>query len=566
MDESLEKVLTVKKPKKQIIRISKIFTKNKNPQNILVVNTGKEKIEYNLTHKINKKFILEALKTIQKNSANTYENNNNKIYHTTNKFQYQYQIVERNKEKDKNNNDKKNKSSQYLHKLVLKELNIIKKNINSKQNIYYAKSTDIDKKNKSNKASQLNIKSFNGLGSLETEKIDNQLMNEENLNVNKGNLNNLINTYKYIDINDVSTERNKKNSSSRKIIFNNDQNIIKFNQDKNINIHTMPKLINLQDNNNISYKKGKINNVVNTDFKINKISDTKECIICEMNFSLSKLYSAKCNIHLFCKECLRVYYQNLIDKGIKRMKCPIFKCNYDINKAILRKILDKSYYIILFSEDCYDEDKRTILDERQLIKVNNINSKQQFEKPYKNINIYHKKNVLQINSDFSLSNIKKYEGEYCLKCHEKSLFCLTCSFFNKCLNCGYKCCKYCNKEYTNMHLALNDPGHCKVFYRKNKDFLKNNKNKCSSFIFQIMYVIGIYILFLCYIFIIIINFFYWLFRIEKGKKNNLSLCHLYMKYFISYFLCILIYLIILPFLVVMIHFFPTFLLMLDGFN
>ena len=563
MDESIEKVLKVKKPKKQIIRISKIFSKNKNPQNILVINKGKEKIEYNLTHKISKKFILEALKTIQKNSVNS--NNNNQIYHTTNIFQYQYKIVERNKEEDKNNSDKKNKSSQYLHKLVLKELNIIKKNINSKENIYFAKLTDINKKNKSNKASQLKIKSFNGLGVLENEKINNNLMNEENLDINNGNFNNLINTYKYIDINDASTERNKKNSSSRKIIFNNDQNIIKFNQDKNINIHTMPKLINLQDNNNISYKKEKINNVINTDFKYNN-NETKECIICEMNFSLSKLYSAKCNIHLFCKECLRVYYQNLIDKGIKRMKCPIFKCNYDINKNILGKILDKSYYLILFDEDGYDEDKRTILDERHHIKGDNINSKQQFEKPYKNINIYHKKNVLQINSDFSLSNIKKYEGEYCLKCHEKSLFCLTCSFFNKCLNCGYKCCKYCNKEYTNMHLTLNDPRHCKVFYRKNKEFFKNNKSKCSSFIFQILYVIGIYILFLSYIFIIISNFFYWLFRIEKAKNNNSSLYPLFMKYFISYFLCILIYLIILPFLVVMIHFFPTFLLMLDGFN
>ena len=105
MDESIEKVLKVKKPKKQIIRISKIFSKNKNPQNILVINKGKEKIEYNLTHKISKKFILEALKTIQKNSVNS--NNNNQIYHTTNIFQYQYKIVERNKEEDKNNSDKK---------------------------------------------------------------------------------------------------------------------------------------------------------------------------------------------------------------------------------------------------------------------------------------------------------------------------------------------------------------------------------------------------------------------------------------------------------------------------
>ena len=567
MDETIEKILSNKNQKTQMIRISKIFNKNKYPQNILVIEKGNEKINYNLTQKISKKFILEAIKTIQKNSFYNNDNNNNKnqIFHSSNKFQYQYQSPDKSKLKDKNNDEERNKSYQYLHQLASKDINIIKKDIIPNKNIYNVELTEIGKKNKSKKESKSKIKSFNGLGILENQKSDKQLLKEFNLQENDKNIIDLINTDRNISINDITTQRNKKHVSIRKMIFNNSKNITKLNEDKNINILKISKLTNLQDNNSSLYEKEKINNVINTDFKNNSKNYSKECIICERNFTFFKLYSAKCNIHFFCKDCLKIYYQNLIEKGIRRMKCPVFKCNCDTNKIDLKKILDNNYYIILFGANDHDEDKRTISDEKLNFKSCEISLKHNFKENNNNIELYQNKNVFDINSKFSLSNIKKYEGEYCPKCHEKSLFCLTNSFFNKCLNCLYKCCKYCNKEYTNNHLTLNDPKHCKVFYRKSKYFIENNQSICSNFLLQIIYIIGIYIIFLSYIFLIIIKLFYWLFGIEKEKKKKLNLCPDIIKYFFSYFLCILMYLIILPFLIVMIPFFPSILVLLDGY-
>ena len=173
------------------------------------------------------------------------------------------------------------------------------------------------------------------------------------------------------------------------MIFNNSKNITKLNEDKNINILKISKLTKLEDNNSSLYEREKINNVINTDFKNNSKNYSKECIICERNFTFFKLYSGKCNIHFFCKDCLKVYYQNMIEKGIRRMKCPVFKCNCDINKIDLKKILDNNYYFILFCANDHDEDKRTILDEKLNFKSCESSLKHHFkENKKKNILLY----------------------------------------------------------------------------------------------------------------------------------------------------------------------------------
>ena len=123
-----------------------------------------------------------------------------------------------------------------MHQLASKDINIIKKDTISKKNIYNVQLTDIGRKNKAKKESKSKIKSFNGLGILENQKSDKQLLKEFNLVENDKNIIDLINTDRNISINDITTQRNKKHVSIRKMIFNNSKNNIKLNDDKNINI------------------------------------------------------------------------------------------------------------------------------------------------------------------------------------------------------------------------------------------------------------------------------------------------------------------------------------------
>ena len=62
-----------------------------------------------------------------------------------------------------------------------------------------------------------------------------------------------------------------------------------------------------------------------------------------------------------------------------------------------------------------------------------------------NIRLYNNKHVIDVNSNMMLYKVRKYKNEYCPNCHEPTLFCKIDTIFHKCLNCGFKVCKYCNK-------------------------------------------------------------------------------------------------------------------------
>ena len=514
MDENLKKIIRNGRSTVKIIRITKKFSsKNKLPQNIMILSDGKNQIEYNLTQKISKMRIMESLKTIQ--NSLIYENGNNNIYYTS----YKCQIIENLKSKKVPKKIQKNKSSQYLHQLISKESNmVIKKNL-SKPNIYNIKIADLDKKDKTKKEHKLNIenkiKSFNGLSKLTNKESDRYLLNIDNSNDKK-------------KINNIPTQRNKRkasnNLSKKEMTINNSQNM---NQVDNNNIDKISGLINIKENKSL-YVKEKLNNIIDK-YSKNIIND-KQCIICERTFSILNIYCAKCNLHFFCKECLKVYYQNLIEKRIKRMKCPIYKCDNDMDKIKLEEILDKNYFNYLFGINNYDEDQKTIMDDK--IKNNIIVYKSllpEYKEQFKQIKLYQNKNVFQINPSLSLYKIKEYGEDYCPNCHEQSLFCLTPSFYNKCLNCGFKSCKYCNKEYTNIHLIMNDPNHCKVYYRKRRYILNNGSNNCLKLVIEIIYIIAIYIILLKFLFLRINGFFFVLFRIKKGKRKRLNSCFEFTK-------------------------------------
>ena len=537
----------------KIIRISKVFTlNNRHPENIMILTKGNNKIQCNLTNEINHGNILNILKTAQ-NSPNN-ENLKTKLFYPSLKYP---------------NTEDINANINNLHKPIINEKiqkesnNILQEKINIDNNNTFFRENidDINITNleglilpkKEMKTSIENKKSFPpGMKLIDSKDSERQLLKKRTLNSNNEIKNeNLIAQsnnnifYKKTNLNQIL--------SKKQITYENNMNINIEGNNNNIdnnNLDKIPGIIHIRNNKNL-LGKGNLDEIIDKFSKTNFIDD-KQCIICERTYSSysKKIFSARCNIHFFCKECLKLYFQNLIDKGIKKKKCPIYKCKYDIEDNILQQILDIKYSSILFAQNNnINEEKNTIFSEKK------------YENKYNNFISYQNKNVFQYNPQLNLYKIKKLENEYCTKCHELSLFCMTFTLFNKCLNCGYKSCKYCDKAFTNYHLIINDPRHCKVYYRKSNYF--DNNNTCYKFVIELLYVVGIY--FILHIYFLTKNkMILLLFGIDKNKYNNNS----YMIFIINlfrYFFNFLFYLIILPFLIIFIPFFPIFIALVDGF-
>ena len=541
----------------RIIRISKVFThNNQNPENIMILSKGNNKIQYNLTNKINHRYILNSLKTIQSSPKN--ENFNSNLYYSSLKYPNTENI----------NTNVNNFHKPFIKEKIKQESNTLLKNININNNnflksnindIKMIRSDQLIQPKKEKKTNVENKRIFlPGMKVADNKESERKLLKRPSLNndneIKNENLNDQYNNaYPRNIMNNAIAHEQKINMqhflSRKQMTYENSQKIESKNNIDNIdnNIDRTSGLIYIKNKNNLLDKEN-LNELIDKYSK--NYLDDKQCFICERTYIHSKkIFSAKCNIHFFCKECLNVYFKNLIDKGIKKMKCPMYKCKYDFDKNILEQILDIKYFSILYNQNNNIEEKNSIISEKI------------FENKFNSILTYQNKNVFQINSKLNLYKIKKLGNEYCPKCHEPSLFCLTFSFFNKCLNCGYKSCKYCEKTFTNYHLIINDPRHCKVYYRKTKLF--NKTNMCFNFIIELLYVIGIYLIMHIYI-LTKNNLFLFLFGIDKNKYNK-NVYMLFLINFFLYFFNCLIYLIILPFLIIFIPFFPIFILLVDGF-
>ena len=550
----------------KLIKIAKVFKPNKKyPENIMLINKGNNKLRYSFTHKTNQRKIFESLKTVHNSPLN--DNENNRLYYTSNKNQIS-EKMHKTFDYEKNNSN--------LHKKKIKETKTIKSNDYLQPDIYNINQLNINinlinkTRNEAKTTMVKNKITFNGIGLINSKDSDRHFI-QKGLFSNNNNLISVINNDatdndKNNDIYNEITQRMTiklfHNKSKKQMTNNNSQKIIKDSYcDINNNVDKISGLIDIKDNKGL-FEKEKVDNIINTYPKIDVID--KQCFICEKICSYYiNIYSAKCNFHFFCKDCLRMYFENLINKGIKRMKCPYFKCDFDYDINILQIVLDKKYFEILFGTINNDVDKRTIIDERIKCNVMSLNTKKKYEKKIKKLELY-KKNVVHLGSGINLYNIKKYGNEFCPKCQEESLFCLTLSLFNKCLNCGYKCCKYCNKAFTNYHLVINDRRHCKVYYRKYWRLSKNN-NKCPDFIIQLIYIIGMYLIMFLSIFILLNKLLLFLLGMNKNKIKNVYSFVVYIKYFILYFFSCLFYLVIIPFLIILIPFFPVLVAFVEGY-
>lgn len=525
----------------KIIRISKLFSTNrKNHENVMLISKGNKKIQYTLNNNLSPDNIFDSLKTIQNNQI--YDMNENDLYHPSRlkkiKIKNQKKINDLKKISTHKNFFQKNKenSNQDIYNIYnINNIDIIPKEKNIKINTKKSNNNNFNKeKNESLRSLQNEGKSSNINSDI------NLYMNKSMFNFDKTNKNSIkINNKKH------SVANIDKLKKFITINYNQINNNIAEN-----NIDKISNLINIK-NNELLYE------IENENTNINYINKTKQydksCYICERVYIFPNIYYAKCKIHFFCKKCLKLYCHELITKGVKMIKCPIYKCQYYFDEIFLNKILDDHCYNILFEnkEEIEKIDKKTNIFE--ISKPNILLKKYNQDK----IDLYnHRKNVLDIDSNLALFKVRKANDEYCPNCHEHSIFKNPNSFFDKCLNCGNKICKHCNKEFTNFHMVMDDQNHCKVYFRKNKKFTP--QSSVLVFIFQLLYTIGILIIFLVFFFIFFKNHLLLIFGIKEGNKN-------YFKIFFAYFFGLIILFIIFPIILIFIPYFPNIIALIDGF-
>ena len=546
--QNLPKIITITKEK---------TLKDKKPESIIIINKGSNKIHLNLknkSNKINREDIMDSLKMIKKIQLESVDD-----YYGKNKLNISsYKFIKSCQKKlliIGNKDDMKKKK--YDNDINPNKIHVMKKRFLKKEEVEILSEDNYNKSNTSELFQKhIDTKLY---GSKQSVRISLQSSNYNNSNCdsNKNSECKYYNKRNYSEIiKDINTNLGKR-----------------INLNKNIKELTRNKTVNLEKMNSTNLITN-ILNIVNSTKSFNDKANLNphfdKCLICERKFSVMNLCCSECNIHFFCRKCLKYYCRELIEKGIKKMKCPITNCNYNIYEQFLKSVLSKEYRQLLLKKlnPLKSEEKTTVVENdisRNKYKIFNTKIKHSSEDKSINIRLYNNKHVIDVNSNMMLYKVRKYKNEYCPNCHEPTLFCKIDTIFHKCLNCGFKVCKYCNKEYTKTHLIINYPGHCKVYYKKKED-IEIKRNNGTRFLIQLLYTLSMFYIIFAFCYLSIYNFFKEILKITKNNKSNIILLIFWrIKDILNIIISIILFVTIFPFLFIWTPFFPVIISLIDGF-
>ena len=271
----------------------------------------------------------------------------------------------------------------------------------------------------------------------------------------------------------------------------------------------------------------------------------KNCFICEKKHYVVKLFCANCKIHFLCRKCLKNYYEEFIENNnnIKELKCPFTKCDEKMNYDIIKYIISENHQKI------YESTKTENINPNEEL-LNNTNNN--------NLKKYTEKHVIDINTNKNFFLFKKTKDIICPKCLNPNLFSKTGNHFLKCLNCCYKMCKHCLKEYNEKHMDINHEGYCKVYFRRDEDI--SEKQSCILvYLLQLIFVIAMYLFTFCGSYFFSYKIFKYLLNLEK-KGNNINY---YIKKFFIIIFSIIFFIISFPIIIVFYPYFPVFIALCD---
>ena len=349
--------------------------------------------------------------------------------------------------------------------------------------------------------------------------------------------------------------KSQQNMKEQKLIKKHSKNLFSMKLDKNSIIFPINKNIENKSTNNYFQNK-LVNNIQKIENKNNilkqiEIKDKNKakkennkyctCFLCERSYKKESLFSAKCKIHYFCKDCLNSYFKGLKENEnlSQNLECPIYNCHYNFDLDKHKDIFDPKMLIEISKSQPIKNKK---------YKKNNI-SIQRSE-------IYTQKSTIQINTKDELIKTFKNKNYFCPKCLKSIAFYKTNTHFYKCLNCSNKICKYCHKEYTPTHLVINEKDYCKVYYRVKND---RKKNYLKIFLKQLLLVFSMFIL--CFLISFFLPFHFCKNQLKiNNKGENKNNCP---KLLLCYILSIIIMIIIFPFIIILYPYFPYFIASLD---
>ena len=353
------------------------------------------------------------------------------------------------------------------------------------------------------------------------------------------------NSLKNIKIQSLKDEEiNERSTKKKQVLINeNNKNLIMaanamrnlFRSEKNNNQNLLLDNPILNENNSFNNSN---NNVYYKSFQ----NIQRECYICEKSFFYVGLYCAECNTHYLCRKCLKSYYEDLIEKQnfSKVLKCPCAKCDKNISyEKIVKDIISDTH------EKMYENHSQFLEGG-----LGHNPDKDIFDK---NLTLYTKKHVLDVNNNKNIYMYKKTKDRYCPKCLMPFLFSKTNNNFIKCLFCNLKICKYCLKEFTPRHLNLQAENHCKIRFRRDLDE-PEKKNLFIQYLIQLFFVIASYILLFPGTFLSLLEMFNKCFRINKKNKNK----SFYIKSIFCWIFCALFFIISIPFIIIIYSMFPAF--------
>ena len=350
---------------------------------------------------------------------------------------------------------------------------------------------------------------------------DNEFNEDEKIkNKKEENINNNINNFASFNIYD----NNNNNKFLDNSLKGNKNNLINE-LDKKIK----EKTENFQKNNNVPIK---LNNI------IKGTNINRECSICQIVYSENRLFVAKCHEHFLCKKCSKNYYEDIIENGIREMRCPFIKCKQKVDLESLKNFISSVHYDLLTNNTINNKETQTKFCFAK-IKTNCDDE---------NYQLYTKKHVIDINSNKNLYNYNNAKGVYCPKCYMNSLFSKTNNHFFKCLNCQSKICKYCLKDFGPRHLDTNYTEHCKVYHRYSETE-DNDKSLCFKLSLQLFFVLACYYVCFAGTFLLLRKNFYYIFGFRR--KQNIIL------YFITYLFTFIIFIFLIPFIVIFYPYFPS---------
>ena len=363
--------------------------------------------------------------------------------------------------------------------------------------------------------------------------------------------------------NDLSSERkhlspNKINNNNNYYIENNN-NLLKELKIKEIKVKNknVNNLETCKDNKDKNIYSKENNNNINESLIITLNEVEPEfcfCCICDNFFLKTEIFYADCHIHFFCKKCGKLFYEEKIEEGEKKLFCPIFKCLKPIDINIIKKLVSeehfKSFQIATKKITINNNDNKNNFVHDQLLDI-------KFKKEKNQIKKYIQSHVLDIDDNKLFYLFNKSKLTFCPKCKENALFSKTNNKFIKCLSCFSKICKFCLKEFNDKHLFINNINHCKVYFRKKYEknsnrFLNYTKSNCfNQFLMQILIIIISYFIILFGLYNYIFNFFESIFivHIKKCKK---------ILYIFVYFLTIIFSILFSVLILLLIPYFPVF--------